>query len=92
MNTWMSKTVVMTSLLLTLNGRSSWAGPPNNDPSDNLGNTAGGTTALANNSTGDSNTAYGFQALLNNTTGSLNTASGAWALRSNTTGNANVAI
>ncbi len=78
-------------LVLTLGALLSWgAAPPNNDVSDN-GNTAGGTDALANNTTGTNNTAFGDFALLSNTTGSSNTASGHRALLSNTSGQRNTA-
>src|SRR5262249_34972581 len=63
----------------------SWGAPPNNDVSDALGNTAGGTNALSSTTTGSANTAFGFQALVSNTTGNNNTATGLSALQSNTT-------
>ena len=49
-------------------------------------NTAVGTSALENNTTGNNNTAHGYAALRDNTTGSYNTAHGYAALRDNTTG------
>jgi len=52
-------------------------GYPNN-------NTAEGTNALLNLTTGTDNTATGFNALSNNTTGGFNTATGSGALQSNT--------
>jgi hypothetical protein len=55
-------------------------------------NTAVGTAALLNNTTGASNTATGTTALLNNTTGNDNVAGGVRALFLNTTGSNNVAI
>ena len=55
-------------------------------------NTAIGTAALLNNTTGASNTATGTTALLNNTTGNDNVATGVRALLSNTTGSSNIAI
>jgi hypothetical protein len=55
------------------------------------GNTAEGTDALFNLTTGGSNTAIGEDALFSNTTGSNNTANGLAALLSNTTGNNNTA-
>jgi hypothetical protein len=70
----------------------SFAGPPNNDVSDAGRNTAGGTSALLNNTTGVDNTAFGFLALLNNTTGEGNTAFGKSALRFNTGGSFNTAV
>jgi hypothetical protein len=54
-------------------------------------NTATGTDALQDNSTGSQNTANGVGALMNNTTGLSNTASGFYALAFNTTGVANTA-
>jgi hypothetical protein len=55
-------------------------------------NTAVGTAALLNNTTGVNNSATGSTALLNNTTGNHNTANGARALFLNTTGSSNIAI
>ena len=55
------------------------------------GNTATGTFALLNNTTGRLNTANGALALFSNTTGLVNTAFGSSALFSNT-GNSNTAI
>ena len=55
-------------------------------------NTAIGTAALLNNTTGASNTATSTTALLNNTTGNDNVATGVRALFSNTTGSSNIAI
>ncbi len=60
-------------------------------PGDLNGNTALGTGALANNTSGYSNMASGTDALQSNTTGGANTASGAYALQSNTTGSNNTA-
>ena len=54
-------------------------------------NTAAGTNALYNNTTGSYNTAAGSAALQNNTTGNYNTAAGNAALYSNTTGSSNTA-
>jgi hypothetical protein len=59
---------------------------------DLLNNTAAGTGALANNTTGYNNTAAGNAALANNTTGYDNTAAGNGALASNTTGRLNTAV
>src|SRR5215470_7525160 len=67
----------------------SWGGPPNNDPSDALANTAGGSNALVNDTTGTRNTAWGINALLSNISGDNNTATGTEALLSNTTGSFN---
>jgi Chaperone of endosialidase len=58
---------------------------------DNLANTFLGTSAGANNTTGNNNTAVGFFALNSNTTGYDNTANGAFALEFNTTGFSNTA-
>src|SRR5262249_49691530 len=76
--------IVAFSFVLAL-AASVWAGPPNPTASDSGGNTAGGSGALSNETTGFSNTAFGFQALLSNSTGSANTASGASALQNCTT-------
>jgi trimeric autotransporter adhesin len=54
-------------------------------------NTACGTGALANNTTGYNDSAFGVDALQSNTTGYYNTASGVDALQSNTTGYYNTA-
>jgi len=98
---------VIAGLVLVLGVTPSWGVPPNPTPSDSDGNTAGGTNALANVTSGLSNTAFGASALRfsngsantaagnsalsSNTTGSFNTASGAFALTSNTTGRHNTA-
>ena len=55
-------------------------------------NTAGGMSALSNNTTGEKNVALGVQALFNNTTAPNNVAIGLKALFSNTTGQSNTAI
>jgi Chaperone of endosialidase len=85
------KPFVLTGLILMLGGAPSWGAPPNNDPSDNTGNTAAGTGALFSNTTGSFNTADGFDTLVSNTTGFNNTAAGAFALFLNTTGGFNTA-
>ena len=54
-------------------------------------NTAVGTQALLDLTTGQDNTALGFRALTENTEGSLNTAVGSTALRNNRVGNRNTA-
>ena len=54
-------------------------------------NTAVGTQALLDLTTGQDNTALGFRALTENTQGSLNTAVGSTALRNNRVGNRNTA-
>ncbi len=58
---------------------------------DSLANTFLGTSAGANNTTGNNNTAVGFFALNFNSTGNDNTANGVQALASNSTGNDNTA-
>src|SRR4030081_2159594 len=55
------------------------------------GNTAEGTNALFNLTTGNFNTADGESALFSNTTGGNNTANGFQALKNNTTGGDNTA-
>jgi hypothetical protein len=55
-------------------------------------NTAIGSKALRNNTSGIANTATGFQSLFSNTTGRGNVANGMNALRLNVTGNNNVAV
>jgi len=84
-----SHTLGLVGLALLLGGGLSWAGPSNPTPSDKLGNTAGGSNALLNNTTGGYNTAFGDGALSNNTAGNYNTISGAFALSHNTTGSGN---
>src|SRR6516225_7089477 len=91
MNQVWRKAFVMTGLILMLGDTPSWGAPPNNDESDAARNTASGTGALQNTTTGFSNTASGTEALFSNTTGSLNTASGAYALLSNAFGSGNTA-
>jgi hypothetical protein len=54
-------------------------------------NTAVGSGALGNNTTGSDNTANGWEALLSNTSGHQNTADGFLALESNTNGYQNTA-
>ena len=55
-------------------------------------NTAVGSGALSDNTTGSNNTANGFQALYFNTTGSSNTANGQYALYNCSTGSGNCAF
>jgi hypothetical protein len=55
------------------------------------GNTAAGTQALSDLTSGQDNTALGFRALSENTEGNLNTAVGSTALRNNRVGNRNTA-
>src|SRR5512138_71771 len=56
------------------------------------GNTAEGTDALFNLTSGNWNTAIGFRALFSTTTGNANTANGYQALGSNTSGAFNTAM
>jgi hypothetical protein len=65
--------------------------PPPPDGGYPGNNTAEGTNALFNLTTGANNTAVGFDALISNTTGNNNTATGIAALASNTIGNDNTA-
>jgi trimeric autotransporter adhesin len=81
----------LVGMVLLLGSGGVWAGSPNPTPSDRLGNTAGGSDALSNNSTGGYNTSFGDRALTNNTGGNYNTVSGAFALYRNTTGSENTA-
>ena len=80
MNRIWGKAFVLIGLVFILGGTPSWGAPPNNDESDALGNTAGGSGALQNNTTGAANTADGAGALSANTTGGSNTAIGTNAL------------
>jgi hypothetical protein len=77
--------------MLVLGAERSWAGPPDPTSSDSLFNTAGGTAALSQNTTGQYNTAFGGKALSNNATGDYNTAVGGQALLHNITGRDNTA-
>jgi hypothetical protein len=67
------------------------AQPPDVVQSDGSGNTAMGTFALYNLTTGYNNTAAGLYSLYSNTTGAGNTAYGLYSLYSNTTGASNTA-
>jgi hypothetical protein len=78
-------------MVLLLGSGLSWAGPPNPTASDQFGNTAGGTNALFNTTTGSDNTAFGDAALFSNTQGFFNTAIGLSALGRNLTGQFNTA-
>jgi trimeric autotransporter adhesin len=91
MNRVWAKAFVLTGLILMLGGAPSWGAPPNNDASDAVGNTAGGTNALQNTTGGIFNTADGFFALQSNTIGSVNTALGFEALFNSATGFNNTA-
>jgi hypothetical protein len=73
--------MILVALCFMLGAAPSFAGPPNNDVSDAGRNTAGGSGALFNNSTGVDNTAFGFLGLASNTVGSSNTAFGKSVLR-----------
>src|SRR5262249_22465074 len=74
------------SLSLLLESGLSWAGPPNPTQSDSRSNTAGGTSALVNETRGALNTAFGFHALIASDGSSSNSAFGSYAMRENTTG------
>lgn len=88
-----SGTLGTAGLVLLLGGGPSWAaGPPNPTASDANRNTAGGTGALFDNTTGFGNTAFGDSVLQFNTTGFYNTAFGDGALVFNTTGQQNTAF
>jgi len=73
-------------LVLMLGVGLSWGQVPNPTMSDAQGNTAGGTGALGNVTTGIHNTAFGDAVLFANITGFANTASGFQALSGNSTG------
>ena len=60
--------------------------------SGGIGNTAIGSVALTDNTTGDNNTAVGYAALYVNSTGSENTAIGTEALQQSTTGSNGTAV
>src|SRR5271167_4551786 len=102
MNT-MQKLAMLTGLGLLIAGSPAWAVTPvckapgcNPTASDGFHNTAGGTDALLNDTTGPEgdgsyNTAFGNDALFSNTFGNYNAANGALALYSNTTGRINTA-
>lgn len=68
------------------------AQPPDVVTSDSAGNTAAGTWALNNLTSGIANNAFGEAALMQNTTGLYNSAFGEEALEVNTTGDNNLAI
>ena len=65
--------------------------PPPPDGGYPGGNTAEGTGALLNLTTGAHNTAIGLEALFKEMSGDFNTATGSGALHENTTGNSNTA-
>jgi hypothetical protein len=82
MNSEKSLAIGIAGLVLVLwIGSSGGQAPPNPTSSDAAENTAGGTDALANNTTGFQNTAFGYNALRDNTTGVANTAIGDMALQ-----------
>src|SRR6202034_3839592 len=86
-----SRAVLITVLIGTA-GAAYATQPPDVVTSDGSQNTAMGTDALLNFSSGSGgNTASGFDALYSTTTGIENTASGNSALYSNTTGSLNTA-
>ena len=84
-----NSSVVLATALVAVVGIAYAAQPPHVVVSDASGNTAMGTQALLNLSSGVQNTAAGYSALQSNTTGSYNTAAGTYALVSNTEGSAN---
>src|SRR5262249_14124878 len=86
------RTLGIMALVGLLGVSQSWGGPPNNDVSDALGNTAGGTGALSSITSGTNNTAFGSGALGSTTSGIFNTAVGRKALFSNVDGFSNTAI
>src|SRR5262249_48977588 len=73
MNHRSHRTLGMMALVCLLGVSQSWGGPPNNDVSDALGNTAGGSAALFSNTTGFYNTAFGLNALFSNSIGGAHT-------------------
>ncbi len=91
MNRVLYKTVMVASLLLTM-GRPAHGRPPNNDVSDESGNTAGGTNALLNNIGGYNNTAFGDGALWLGNNGSHNIAVDYTAGTNLTSGNNNIYV
>src|SRR6266446_3483139 len=81
--------LVLAAFLLSPMAQAQLSPPPDGGYAGN--NTAEGTDALFNLTTGTDNTAIGFDALFTNTTGDSNTATGSIALGSNTTGVRNTA-
>jgi trimeric autotransporter adhesin len=99
MNSITRLVAVVAGLVCMFHSTSTSGGTINPTASDANFNTAGGTNALQNLSTGTcgstagcSNTAFGYEALDANTTGSDNTACGAFTLINNTTGGFNTAV
>lgn len=91
----MKKIIQLSSLMLLMNSSvfaqansSYWL---NANPINGTYNTAFGTFALLDNTTGFANAANGYEALTSNTTGIYNQASGYQSLYENTTGNYNTA-
>lgn len=91
----MKKTIQLSSLMLLISSgvfaqanSSYWL---NANPINGTYNTAFGTFALLDNTTGFANAANGYEALTSNTTGIYNQASGYQSLYENTTGNYNTA-
>ena len=81
--------LVLAAFALSPTAQAQLSPPPDGGYAGN--NTAEGTDALFNLTTGTDNTAIGFDALFTNTTGDSNTATGSIALMSNTTGVRNTA-
>src|SRR5215470_9359832 len=95
MNQILRSLVIVVGLFFTLGGGVSRADPPPNNDISAQGNTAGGTEALALNTTGINNTAFGYRVLWEGLTPSLPTG-GASALQytfgSNNTANGFAAL
>src|SRR6266446_1348682 len=81
--------LVLAAFALSPTAQAQLSPPPDGGYAGN--NTAEGTDALFNLTTGTDNTAIGFDALFTNTTGDSNTATGSITLMSNTTGVRNTA-
>jgi Chaperone of endosialidase len=84
-------TITLAALMLGQFSSPCWGGPPNPTPSDGFRNTAGGTGAVVQNTTGANNTGFGYGTLNISTLGNSNTAIGSSALASNTSGSFNTA-
>ncbi len=91
MRTFKKAPLILMSALCAGLGSAYGQQPPDVVMSDASGNTAMGTTALFDLTTGSYNTAAGFDVLLSNTIGFDNTATGALALASNLSGYQNTA-
>src|SRR5882762_9466142 len=83
--------IVLISALIAIADAAFGAQPPDVVQSDSGQNTAMGSFALLNLTTGTGNTAAGISALQSNTTGINNVAYGGGVLQSNTTGSSNTA-